>query len=437
MLMTCTPDKDVFTPSPLFTDGVVLTDIVGLVVDNNNAPVENASVNIGNLNRQTDENGFFHFIGIQVDARRAMLEVSKDGYFKGGRAIIPSKDNLTNTRIQLLDKTSIATFLGADGGQVQLSNGIILEMPTDVVLDQNGVGFSDDVQIAAETIYPEKKDGLQKMPTDLKGINVSDETMLLESFGMFHFEWSDINDQTLSIVPGKKVAVRFPISNNLVANAPSSIPLWHYDIDEGIWKEDGTATFDNGSYIAQLGATGFWNCAQAHEFVSVKGVLQSGSNVPLSNMPFNISIENGGVLGFSFIDADGNLIANLPKNIGSKITVLDECDDIDYSASVGALNEDAIISNLKINNSSDFSRLGGTLLDCNNNNVHNGYAILSVNTKTYFFPISDGQLKADINGCSFTNSTLVAYDVENQKQSEPLQLEISTNVDAGEINVCF
>lgn len=435
--MTCTPDKDIFTPSPLFIDDVITTDIVGLVINDDNEPLENAFVSIGNLSRQTDENGFFYFLGIQAEAQRTKLEVFKDGYFRGGRAIIPSEDNLTNTTIQLLDKTSLTTFLGTDGGEVQLASGIFFEIPNDAVLDQNGVGFSDDVQVFASTIYPDKKSGLQKMPTDLKGRAVSGEPMLLESFGMFHFEWSGPDAQKLNVVPGKKVTVRFPISNNLVAHAPASIPLWYYDADEGTWQEEGTAALDNGSYVAQLGATGFWNCAQPHEFIAVKGVLQNNENAPLSNMPFSISLENGGALGYGYIDSEGNLVANLPKGIGSKITVLDECDDIDYSASVGALSEDAIVSNLKINNSSDFSRLGGTLLDCNNNDVQNGYAILSVNTKTYFFPISDGQLKADINACNFTDLTLVAYDVENQKQSEPLQLEISTNMDAGEISVCF
>ena len=60
-----------------------------------------------------------------------------------------------------------------------------------------------------------------------------------------------------------------------------------------------------------------------------------------------------------------------------------------------------------------------------------------MNTKNYFFPFSGGIFKGDINACDITSATLVAYDVENSKQSEPMQLEIFANTETGEISVCF
>jgi len=435
LLFACNEDKDIFTPDPLFPEGLVTTNISGQIVDISDAPINGAWVSLGQNSIQTDANGFFNFDNIEVNALRTILNVSKLGYFDSGRAIIPSNEKTSQLRIQILEKTQIGNFNGSTGGQVDLPNGVILNIPDNAVVDQSGVEYSDEVQIAAYSLNPELLEGLQKMPTDLKGINTAGDERLLESFGMFTFDWSDVNQEKLNLVPGKKVEVQFPVSSSLVDNAPSTIELWHFDGD--IWKEEGTATLQNGMYVAEIGKIGFWNCSRPHEFVSVKGVLKNLNDEPLSNMPFSIEVVNGGVMGFGSIDVEGNIIANVPKGLASKIKVLDECNNTDYSTMIGAINADALISNIKISNSSDFSHFTGTLLDCNFDKVQNGYVILSVNTKTYFFPISDGHLEVDVNACNFSTATLVAYDVENQKQSEPLSLDIITDVITGNINVCF
>lgn len=437
LLVACNPDKDIFTPNPIFSDGMVTTSISGQILDAMNQPIEGALVILDQLNRTSDVNGFFYFKNVQVDSKRALLNVNKNGFFDGGRAVFPTKESNAPLKIRLLEKTVVANFDGSAGGEVNLPDGAILGIPTDAVLSQDGTGFSDEVQVSAYSINPEYLEGVQKMPTDLKGKTSSDKEKLLESFGIFLFDWSDSNNQELSIVPGKKVTIQFPISNGVGAQAPSTLGLWYFDAGENTWKEEGTANLQNGNYVAEVGKTGFWNIAIPHDFISVKGVLQNQSDEILSNMPYSLEIQNGGVLGFGYADEDGKFNANVPQNLASKIKVLDECNDIDYSTTIGALNIDSQISNVKINNSGDFSHVSGTLINCNNNNVQTGYIILSVNTKSYFFPFSNGVFQGDINACDITSATLVAYDVENSKQSEPLQLEIIATTETGEISVCF
>jgi len=437
LLVACNPDKDIFTPNPIFSEGFVTTSISGQILDVMNQPVEGATIMLDLLNRTSDANGFFYFSDVQVDAKRAVLNVYKGGFFVGGRAIFPTKESNTPLKIRLLEKTIVGDFDGSVGGEIDLPNGVILDIPIDAVLNQDGTGFSDEVQISAYALNPEYLEGLQKMPTDLKGKTTSNEEKLLESFGIFLFDWSDANNQKLNIVPGKKVTIQLPISNGVGAQAPSTLGLWYFDLVENTWKEEGTANLQNGNYVAEVGKTGFWNIAIPHDFISVKGVLENQSEAILSNMPFSIEIENGGVLGFGYANEEGEFNVNVPHNLASKIKVLDECDDIDYSTTIGALSMDAQISNVKINNSSDFSHISGTLLKCDGNKVQTGYIILIMNTKTYFFPFSEGVFQGNMNACDITSATLVAYDVENSKQSEPLQLEITASTETGEISVCF
>lgn len=437
LLVACNPDKDIFTPFEVFSEGLITTTISGQILDEMNQPVEGALITLDQLDRSSDENGFFYFKNVQVDSKRAVLNVNKDGFFVAGQTVFPTKESNASIKIQLLEKTVEANFNGSAGGEITLPDGVILDIPTDAVLSQNGTGFSDEVQISAYSINPELLEGLQKMPTDLKGTTDSNDDKLLESFGIFLFDWSDVNNQKLTIVPGKKVTMKFPISNGVGALSPSTLGLWYFDIAANVWEEEGIATLQNGKYVAEVGKTGFWNIAIPHDFVSVKGALKNQSDEILSNMPFSIEIEDGGVLGYGYSDQEGKFNANVPKALASKIKVLDECNDIDYNTTIGALSIDSQISNVKINNSADFSHISGTLLDCNDNNVQTGYIILSVNTKTYFFPFSEGIFEGDINACDLTSATLVAYDVENSKQSEPMQLEIFANTETGEISVCF
>lgn len=437
LLTACNRDKDVFTPDPLFPDALVTSDISGQIVNALNQPVEGATVSLDLLNKTTDENGYFRFENIAVNARRTLLQVTKEGYFENGRAIIPNKANETQVKIQLLEKNIQAVFNGEEGETIMLPSGVVLEIPDNAVLAQNGVGYLDQVDVLAHALNPEKKEGLQKMPADLKGINSEGKLQLLESYGMFLFEWNDANQEKLNIVPGKKVAISFPISNNILAGAPETIALWHYDNVEQIWKEEGTATLQNGGYVVAIGKTGFWNYSLPHDFVSVKGVLRNENNQVLSNVSFRVEIENGGVAGFGYVDEEGRLGANVPKDLASKIIVLDECNDIDYSAVVGALNEDVLIGNVQINNSSDYSFLRGVALDCNENSVQNGYVTINVNTKNYLFPISNGTFKGHINACDITSAILIAYDVDYQKKSNPVDLEIVEIIETGEISVCF
>lgn len=437
LVVACNPDKDIFTRNPIFSEGFVITNISGQVLDANHQPVEGAIVILDLLHRMSDENGFFYFNNVQVDSKRAVLNVNKGGFFDGGRAIFPTKDSNTPLKIRLLEKVVVANFDGAVGGEIILPDGSVLNIPTDAALNQNGTKFSDEVQVSAYSLSLDFLEGLQKMPTDLKGLAFSGQEKILESYGVFIFDWSDVNGHKLCIGQGEKVIIQFPISNGVVAQAPPILGLWYFDVDLNIWKEEGIAIFQNGNYIAEVGKTGFWNIANPHDFISVKGDLKNQNDGTLSNMPYSLEIENGGTLGFGWSDEDGKFNANVPQDLISIIKVLDECNDIDYSTAIGALSMDSQISNVKINNSSDFSHISGTLLNCGGNNVQTGYLIISVNSKIYFFPFSDGFFQGNINTCNLSSATLVAYDVGNSKKSEPLQLEINAITETGEISVCF
>ena len=120
LLVACNPDKDTFTPNPIFSEGFVTTNISGQILDVMNQPVEGAIIRLDGIDRTSDANGVFYFKNAQVDSKRAILNVNKDGFFEGGRAIFPTKESNVSIKIQLLEKIVVANFDGSVGGEIAL-----------------------------------------------------------------------------------------------------------------------------------------------------------------------------------------------------------------------------------------------------------------------------------------------------------------------------
>ena len=82
------PDKETILP-PISTDKLIVTNIFGLVVDEEENSVENSEVQLrtihGFQSTTTDENGNFLFIKVMVAKNNAFLKVNQVGKFEAFR----------------------------------------------------------------------------------------------------------------------------------------------------------------------------------------------------------------------------------------------------------------------------------------------------------------------------------------------------------------
>ena len=62
-----------------------------------------------------------------------------------------------------------------------------------------------------------------------------------------------------------------------------SIPMWHFDEDQGTWVEEGEATLVNGEYEATLAHFSFWNYDVPSNFIHLSGSVFNGG-VPVQGM---------------------------------------------------------------------------------------------------------------------------------------------------------
>ena len=80
-------DADTTLQEPLPNDAeTVIASVTGIVVNENNIPVQGAAVNLGTQNTTTDIYGMFRFQKIAISKNNGYIKVAKTGYFNGNRS---------------------------------------------------------------------------------------------------------------------------------------------------------------------------------------------------------------------------------------------------------------------------------------------------------------------------------------------------------------
>jgi uncharacterized protein (TIGR02145 family) len=252
------PDNNTPTPGTLVGNSRTV-DVVGQVFDESGNPLTGATVQAGygSQSTLTDERGFFRLLDIAGFENIALVKVSKAGYFDGSRSFVPT-DGQNRVRIALLAKNDAGSFNAASGGQVSLENVTIDFAPGSIAL--NGQPYSGNVNVSINSIDPTDTWNMsQQMPGSLVGAN-GQQFDVLRSFGMAGVELTDDSGQELQLLSGNTATVRFEVPASLLADAPSTIPLWHYNETQGYWVREGEAALNGNVYEGEVSHFSFWNC---------------------------------------------------------------------------------------------------------------------------------------------------------------------------------
>ncbi len=104
---------------------VVSTNVFGRIVDELDKPLSGVAVTGGGKTTNTDENGIYMLMDVQLDQARAYLTAIKQGYFKGSRIFQPIKNGMSKpSLIKMLTMKSIGTVSATTGGAAESTGGI-------------------------------------------------------------------------------------------------------------------------------------------------------------------------------------------------------------------------------------------------------------------------------------------------------------------------
>lgn len=434
----CRKDTDVITTTTELDAPIVLvtSSILGKIIDEDGDIVPNALVRIGNKETTSNELGLYQFQDIQVNSKGTYIQVSHDGYFLGSDRIYPANQSTNFSRIQLLRKTSPGSFDNAQGGTVNVTGAEVTFEPNSLVDAQGNVAIGN-VIVEAKWIDPTAQNLGDIMPGGLLGTNLEGRVVTMTSFGMLAVELYDALGNELSLGENKEAILQFPVPQSLRSIAPETIPLWYFDEEEGIWREEGSATFEAGKYIGRVSHFTFWNVDYPYgtATVDIEGCIAFEDGSPAAFKSFSVHVEGVGMVTTGITDDQGNFGGPIPTGETLVFNMYDACGAV-QEFTVGLFTENTVLTEcLTIENIA--TTINGTLVDCDGQGIDEGILVVQSGWPGEI-------IVADVNGdfthtfvnCTSQEFTITAYDFDNAQASEPMNPTISNDTDLGTIAAC-
>lgn len=402
-------------------------------------PVIGATIVIGDLTATTDEDGTYFFTQANLTGDD-YLEVQKQGYFKGSRRFSTSESNTQFLRVTLLAQTEIGNFSSSQSATVNIDSKSKLTFPDHAVTRADGSAYNGNVHVLASPIYGDDPKLSEKMPGALVGLDQSNAKVALGSLGMLAVELQADNGDVLKIANGKTVEAQLKIANVQSGQAPATIPLWYFDEVQGLWIQEGEATRQGNTYVAQLPHFSFWNWDVEYTLVEWQTHLIFADGSPIQNAEVCLSVKSISSQACGRTDASGVLKGLIPANEAMELTVVNDCGKNVYTADIGPFSNDVNMGDIKLEviNSTDYADISGVALQCDGTPLTKGFVKVHTNISDFMFPIQDasGHYEGRYFYCNGDVVTVQVYDVVNSLTSLPRVITFERSLDLGGLKAC-
>lgn len=420
----------------------VKADLFGQIIDESGIPIIGAIVKTSTHTFITDSNGVFQFVGIQTSKERTVLEVSKENYFKGYRTmyIVPNEDNFT--RIILVEKKNPANFNAASGGTINVNGGGSITFKANSIVNKNtGVPYNGNVTVYSTWIDPTSSKLGDLIPGALRGFNTNGEEKLLQSYGMVGAELFDDTKQALQIASGYTAQITFPIPGPLATTAPANIPLWYFDETNGMWKEQGNAQVQGGNYVGNVSHFSFWNCDYPATLVQLEAIVKNTNGTPIANAKVRITNTANSTTAYDYTNSSGKVKGAVPQNANLKMEIfVDDCNILLYSQNFNTTTTPCFLNDITVAiPPSNQANISGTILNCTNSIVKNGYLTIKINNDTKILKASsNGNFACSMIVCNVPlTAGITAYDADKNVFGATNNFAIiSGNNNIGNLSAC-
>jgi hypothetical protein len=307
------------------------------------------------------------------------------------------------------------------------------------------VAYSGEVKVFSTWLDPTAEDLYLRMPGDLRAVDLDNQGVLLRTFGMIGVELEGENGEALNLADGKTATIELPVPNSLLADAPATIPLWHFDEVAGLWIEEGEATLQDGKYVGQVGHFSFWNCDVSNSFIYLSGSIQQGEGDLVGSILIEITSANYGST-FGFTNADGSFGGFVPNDelLTIRLSIWEGCtDNFFLSQTIGPFSDDATLPAFPSppQGSEIVSTIKGRLT-CDGVPISTGQVNLQiVNGRTHILYLDgSGDFSKTVITCEPGNTicTVTGYGTSIFQQSETAAFEFQAGatLETGDTDVC-
>lgn len=427
------------------TNETITSSIFGRVTDENGNSISGATASAGGKSTTTDLNGVFKLSNVTLNKKHAFVKINKSGYFDGSRTFIATSGKTNQVEIQLFSKSLKGSFDASTGATINVTANASVEFPANAIKKADGTIYTGTVKVFAAYLNPTDEKLYLKMPGDLIGTRTDNSESLLRSFGMMNVELEDASGNKLNIADGKEATLSMSVPATLLNAATATIPLWYFDTNTGVWKEEGTATLTGNKYIGNVKHFSWWNCdtPNPEHTVCLRLVDQNGN--PLAGVEVFLITQgqNWGTHGYT--DNNGEGCGLVTANSVIELKIRDNCDNnLIFIQNIGPFAPNTAptdLGNIQVNFPTNqiTGSYQGKLMDCNSNAVSNGYVIYTYNGSEHYVPAdANGNFNFNIVSCGTTLPiTFIGYDLGGGKFSVEQTITYSYGShDIGNVIVC-
>jgi Leucine-rich repeat (LRR) protein len=257
--------------------------LIGQAFDEHLRPVANARIAVGSQTTQSDVQGRFQLGPINA-ATTILLHGEKTGHWAAQRRITPT-GRQTHVQLMLRSQPFEHELEATRGGTIS-RGAFFLTLQPNGVLDANNQRYTGVVKIALNGGRPDDPHFGWMMPGgDFMAQDAQGRERILQSYGFLSAHLQTPNGQPLKLDPNIGAQLRFVMPHTMVASAPDSMPLWHFDEVAGIWKEEGYTRREGAAYVGTVRHFSSWNCDWPGPWCLLRGKTVDCKGRPVAGAP--------------------------------------------------------------------------------------------------------------------------------------------------------
>lgn len=274
-------------------------------------------------------------------------------------------------------------------------------------------------------------------PGDMRGINANGEKVMLQPYMMAFFRREV---PRVEMAPNKWMEVTVPIPASAQLTAPYTAPLWMYDREKGVWREQGTATRSGGEYVFKMTRFGLYSVAAATAMVYLHAVVTDGNSQRLPYQEIVITPGDATAWPYSvFTDNTGEFSAYVPYNAKLSLKMEYACNAYSDAITVDPLVRNSWMT-LVMQLNTDKVQASGTATDCDDQPMKKGRIDLTIQGFAYSFPVKDGKYAFSLPVCDdVVNASYTITDSTSNMTSAAKTVQLNKNVPntIPVVNVCL
>jgi hypothetical protein len=225
-------------------------------------PVAGADVTVGAATMQTGSDGGVLFTGLP--SGRTVAKVSADGFAPATAIGDVVVNATTSAQAHLLPLGDPITF-DAENGVVATRGAVQVTIPPGALVDDLGDPVTGSVDMTIAVLDPSTSQ-VSLAPGPFIGVpEGATEPVNFESILMAEISLTQ-GGKAVEIAPGQSVSLVYTLPDALQGVFPDGtvIEAWYYDLDAGMWVQDGSGTIATQGglqkWFVSVSHLTWWNC---------------------------------------------------------------------------------------------------------------------------------------------------------------------------------